>query len=820
MRRPLVNLCLAFMIGILLAEMGLPDSLALAAGLLLALYVLGFSLPHSTHPKNWLFAVLLALVALLGNLRMGWITSEYTHDLEVMAGKEIPHPAIVSGILAEEFTRTAGNHWSTRLKDPALWDGTHWCVLPGGVEILAITQTQPLGKPGQWVEFSGKWKAVDAPGIPGEIDSRHWGLSRNIVGMIYSSHSPRRCIEPSVLSFADQLRRLRSTWRSHIRGWMFERLPHDAAGLTLAMTTGERGFMDSRMRQDLLTSGLLHLTAISGLNVTIALLVLPMFLKVFGIPRHTRALAGIPLALLLFFLVGDQVSVMRATLMGITAMLGIWLDRQGDGLNFLAGAGLVILSIDPTELFQAGFLMSFMTVALLLAANHGEWSIISWRMRFDKYLQKWIPPTFPVFSGTVHVVERLMGGLWISFLATLAVAPISALYFHSISWKGIFANLAAVPLAEMLTVFGILVAFGIGWIPGIGWVAAQILSWTSWLLICWVEWVASWPFGFHRVYSPDLVQWVALAGIFPVLVYPWRPLRSGRFKARLALLLLLLAATWWPCFTTSKTMKVHFFDIGQGDACLIEFPGGENLLVDTGPPLESSDGTSPLVKALLELGVHRLEGVVLSHPEQDHAGGLTNILETIPVDCLYASGDVNESPEFRAMAEALAASSIPFERILSGDTIQGIQDATITVLHPSPEDLKYQSGTRNDRSIVLKVECRGLSLLLTGDIGADHEMDLVEKGHSLIADVLKVPHHGSAYSSSEKFLQAVQPSVSIISCGENRFGHPSPETLQRLEKQGSRVFVTRYDGTVHLEWDGSDLNVFTWKNREARTSLK
>lgn len=820
MRRPLVSLCLVYMIGILLAEMGVPHVWVFAAGMSLVLYLLGFSLVRSTYPKNWLVMILLFLVVVLGFLRMDSISATYRQHLESVAGKEFPQPAIVSGFLRAEFTQTSPKHWNTTLKGPALWDGKSWCALPGDNEILAITHTLPLGKAGQWVEISGKWKPMIAPGIPGEIDSRLWGQSRNVIGVVYTSHSPRRIVEGTELSIADQARRLRAEWRSSIQDWLFTRLPREAGGLTLAMTTGERGLMEPQLRHDLLTTGLLHLTAISGLNVTIVLLILPLILKVLGFPRHLRALAGIPLALLLLFLVGDQVSVVRATLMGIALMLGIWLDYPGDGLNFLAGAGLGILVFNPTELFQPGFLMSFLTVALLLIGNRGSLSIFSWRMKIDKHLQRWMPPTIPLVQGTVHLVERVLGGLWISFLATLAVAPVSALFFHSISWKGIFANLVAVPLAEVLTIFGILVAIGLGWVPGLGWLFAQILSWTSWLLVGWIEWVASWPFGFHRVYSPDLAQWIALAGIFPALVYPWQSLRNGRFKFRLTLLFLLLIATWSPQLRLPQPLRLYFLDVGQGDACLIRFPGGENLLIDTGPPGDSSDGTSPLSKALLELGVQRLDGVVLSHPELDHAGDLKNIIQTIPVGHIYASGDVNETPEYRSLAEYLTSSRIPCERILAGDTLHGIRDATITVLHPSPEDVKYQIGSRNDRSVVLHVEYNRLTILLAGDIGTDHEMDLVEKGYPLKADILKVPHHGSAYSSCESFLQSVQPAVSIISCGENQFGHPSNETIDRLEKEGSRVFTTRYDGTVHLEWDGNNLAIYTWKNHGARISMK
>jgi competence protein ComEC len=170
---------------------------------------------------------------------------------------------------------------------------------------------------------------------------------------------------------------------------------------------------------------------------------------------------------------------------------------------------------------------------------------------------------------------------------------------------------------------------------------------------------------------------------------------------------------------------------------------------------------------------------------------------------------VNTSQPFRNLAEVLRRKAIQPERLLSGDCLTGIENASVCVLSPYREELLCQIGGRNERSVVLLVECQGLRVLLTGDINEEVESNLVEEGCELNCDILKVAHHGSSYSSSERFLRAASPDIAVISCGENSFGHPSPPALKRLEVSGAEVLTTQEKGTVHVEWKDGVLKIHT-----------
>jgi len=249
-----------------------------------------------------------------------------------------------------------------------------------------------------------------------------------------------------------------------------------------------------------------------------------------------------------------------------------------------------------------------------------------------------------------------------------------------------------------------------------------------------------------------------------------------------------------------KKMKVHFLDVGQGDSILIQSPNGKNLLVDGSTRSAGKD----VIAYLRTHRVEKLDYVVATHPDADHIGGLLSVLNSISIKNFVDSGKVHTSQTYEKMLQLILDKNIPFTVPEVGDTIPLDDELDITVLNVGED-----SDDNNEASIVLKIEYGEVSFLLMGDADTYVEKDILERAN-VEATVLKAGHHGSDTSSSEKFIQAVKPEVTILSYGkDNSYGHPHADVKSRLERLSSQTYGTAEVGNIVVETDGEDYNVLT-----------
>lgn len=249
--------------------------------------------------------------------------------------------------------------------------------------------------------------------------------------------------------------------------------------------------------------------------------------------------------------------------------------------------------------------------------------------------------------------------------------------------------------------------------------------------------------------------------------------------------------------TAGDEMRVHFMDVGQGDSILIESPNGKTMLIDAGV----KGAGQQVVSYLKELGVNKLDKVVATHPDADHIGGLIPVLHAIPIEQFYDSGKVHTSQTFEEMLMAIDEKNIPYYVPKTGDFIEFDKDVTVKVLNANEH-----ATDNNDASIVLKVVYGNVSFLLTGDAGIALEKEMMS--NDVTATVLKAGHHGSNTSSSEDFIRAVKPEVTILSYGEdNKYGHPHAEVVNRLQAIGSNIYATADLGTITVATNGVNYTV-------------
>ncbi|KKU94229.1 MAG: internalization-related competence protein ComEC/Rec2 protein [Candidatus Jorgensenbacteria bacterium GW2011_GWA1_48_13] len=252
--------------------------------------------------------------------------------------------------------------------------------------------------------------------------------------------------------------------------------------------------------------------------------------------------------------------------------------------------------------------------------------------------------------------------------------------------------------------------------------------------------------------------------------------------------------------TEDENLRIYFLSVGQGDSELVELPGGVKVLIDGGPPNGLVSGE---LSKFLPMGDRYVDLVVMSHPQLDHFGGLIEILRNYEIGAFLTSGREGEAAAFAELEQVIEEKNIKVITLSAGDRIRYL-DSRFEILSPEPADLK--SRELNDATLVMELTNGAAKALFTGDIGADIEEKIFWKLENI--DILKVPHHGSKFSSSEKFLAAIKPAVAVVEVGKNSYGHPTKEALDRVSSVGARIFRTDLDGTLRFELSDKEIRIF------------
>lgn len=588
-----------------------------------------------------------------------------------------------------------------------------------------------------------------------------------------------------------------SHWRApidHLRRYLGQRLgeiyPQETAGLMQAMLLGDRGPVPAEVEQDFTLLGLIHLLAISGLHVGVFIACLYGVLKRIGLTREKAA--GIVILFLpgYVLLTGAGPPVIRAGVMAGLGLLAVIIRRWRDGLSFLAVAALLLLWWNPYLLFEPGFQLSFLiTYALLVGVSP---------------LSRLFP--FPW--------ERFNQLLAVTLVAQLASFPIIITHFHEYSLLSWAVNLLLVPVVSGIVIpFGLaalvlgLIHSGLAAIPAM--ISSSFLSGTIYI----AEEVATW-YQWHRSWAPPGGWWlVGYAVLCFYLFIAWTgDIIFSRVQRGLSLLLLasLIVFASFPASTKGE-VRVTFLDVGQGDAAVIETPRGQVIVVDGGgQPFfprepweqrrkESDIGEQVLVPYLKCRGIQEIDYVVMTHGDADHIEGLQALAKRFPIRYVIR----NEHPPGTALEEEIMEqlwkNGAQIYTVSAGRSWSLEPDVSWHFLNPI-EGTRGAANSSNNSSVVFLLRAFDQTLLMTGDIEEEVEERLAAEWDAPPVNVLKVAHHGSRTSSSEKWLDRIQPQVAVISAGRNnRFGHPSPEVLERLTERGIKIFRTDHQGAITLQ---------------------
>ena len=556
--------------------------------------------------------------------------------------------------------------------------------------------------------------------------------------------------------------------REGLRRSVADRRP-EPRGLVPALVLGDTSGLDSEVTENFRSTGLTHLTAVSGANLTLLLAFLLTFARWLGLQGWNLRIVGLLGVIIFVALCRTEPSVLRAAAMGLVALAALGSGTRAAGLRNLAVASMILLLFDPFLSRSVGF-----TLSVLASAG-----IVWWARRWALIINRWLP---------LIIAESIA----VPLAAQLATTPVVAAISGRVSMSGLIANALAGPFVGPATVLGFAAA-GASLISG---VLAAVLgfgaAWSAQIII-WIAHIGSQLPGseWQLPVTPLILTWLGVSSLVLglsmafVLARPWLALLLAGI-----LIICLCGAPRQPGWPPSDWLLVAC-DVGQGDGLAIRTGRSSAVVVDSGPAPAAMRG------CLDRLGIRQVPLLIITHFHADHVDGLMGVLQHRRIGQVWVSPLAPPAPLMSIVRGHAARREIPVSAPLAG-TRARVGQAELQVLGPVDHVAADQddSSKQNDSSLVIMVTTAGLRLLLTGDVEPPGQQAILRAGANLQADVLKIPHHGSA-QQDPGFIAASNARLAISSAGsENDYGHPAPRTVQLVRSLGMTLLRTDQNGSI------------------------
>lgn len=591
-----------------------------------------------------------------------------------------------------------------------------------------------------------------------------------------------------------------------------------------AVLLGERGVIPEEINETFARTGTAHILAISGLHIGIvAVLSYRLFrwffsrseylLLAINVPKFSAFLSLFPI----FFyslIAGMGVSVQRALIMAGAYIIALLLNREKNLYQTIALAAFLILVFNPPALFEVSFQLSFVSVLgiVFFAPKLLSFFVFPKNSLSEKTTAPWWE----------KLKQQLLMVTVATLSATLTTSPLTARYFHMISFSGVIANLLIVPLVGFLVVvIGLAGIFFTFFSPVIAGGLFSIAGFLANLSIKLTNLISNLPIAALLVPPPSIAT-VFFFYLFIFSFFWWKLYHQAKLIFFVSLGGLLITSFYYPCRNLfSQKLKVVFIDVGQGDSTLVCFPGGKTMLIDGGgfPNQDFDTGKNIVAPLLLNQGVRRIDFLVLTHPHPDHYRGLKFIAKNFSIGEYWSNGDEVEEPPFRDLQKILVKRKIK-TKVLNYNHPPILIDRgiKIEILYPPPHSGKTKRVTDsllNNNSLVMRIGYKNIHFLFCGDIEKNAEEKILARKRELSSQVIKVAHHGSLTSSSFAFVDKVNPQIAICSVGfNNLFKLPHPQVIQRFQSRGCKIFQTDQVGAIFITTNGNNLAVKTFSNNQ------
>lgn len=652
---------------------------------------------------------------------------------------------------------------------------------------------------GMHVRLEGMLVLPEIPRNPGQFNRRIYESGKKIDFYLEN---------PTVLEVKEQrsgVREVVEIWKTEMMNRCEKIYPDAEASILEAMLFGEKRELSGDIKELYQAAGISHVLVISGLHISLLALAVAGILRRLGFPMPVWVILSVGVLAGYGILIGQPTTAVRALLMFFVLQGARLLGRSYDLLSALAFAGILMLLDNPDLILDGGCRLSFCAVIGV------GWYVSEKNKIFRSIGEKEKRKNRGKGgkgSNAGAILENIRAG-WYLWLFTL---PVMLDTFYQVSVVGILWNLVAIPLLPVIIASGGLGVVLAGWNIFLGSLAGSPAYGMLQLYQEIGNISEKLPVG---MWTPGQPSKPVIAGYYLViflLVLVEKQLikREKRWKIRkifpgmelcsMLLLLLLMAHPW------QQREKITFLDVGQGDASLLQ-SGGQTLLLDGGSTSQKNVGIYVILPYIKQQGISCLEAVVLTHTDQDHINGVTEVLEEgkkgwLTVKNLmypYWMEGTEQGKQLKKLAEEAGASC---RKIRAGDRLT-IGKAEAVVLYPKEQE---KIAEPNAGSLVLFWKWEGVRAMFTGDLPEEKERELLQNLPA--CEILQVGHHGSATSTCREFLEQVQPSLAVISCAmKNRYGHPSPDTVDRLKKTGCEIRYTMRSGAITIRKRGREILV-------------
>jgi competence protein ComEC len=725
--------------------------------------------------------------------------------------------------------------------------------------VSGLLRVTVVGEPpninmGDKIHFYARMRSITNFKNPGGFDYKRYMVFKGILATAYVRADNLRIIKKSrPTGMLAAVNRVRSQF-AHLVG---KAGSPEVQGVLKALIIGDRTQIFDTTRQAFNRAGVAHLLAISGLHVGIVATVAFAFFNWLtgwnkallrrAWTRKSAALISLVPVITYGMVAGLSPSTQRAVLMVSVFLMTFLLSKEQDSTNTLALAALVILMADPPALFSISFQLSFTTVFAIIYGFSAIQNL--------GFLQ----PVPENRSWPERMGFRLVAFFWVSLFAIGGSLPLVAFYFNQISLVGLAANFLVVPLVGFIAIPLGLAAFFLTPLSttlALGCLKAGSVSLAGALDI--IKFFAHLPFAAVKTITPSILEvvcyyilgWAVLNLIRPSPSYSAKvkvgmPDDAGSTKtgngsiaprlaaaggarrlpsrkwARIGLILTLLILAADSCYWLYQRfwhpdLRVTIIDVGNGSAALLEIPGGRTIMIDGGGFSDhaSFDVGSRIIAPLLwQKKIMTVDLLILSHPNSDHLNGLIYLADHFNVKSLWSNGEPRSTKGYRKLMQVCDRRGIHLPAYADMDHEYRLGGVHLELLYPPRDFLDRQEPghwrNSNNNSLVVKVAFADTSFLFPGDIMAAAEEELMSLADDRLAStVLIVPHHGSRSSSSQQFIQEVNPQAVVVSCGRNsRFKFPHHEVLDRYRDLGADIFRTDINGAVQLTSDGQHVMV-------------
>lgn len=616
--------------------------------------------------------------------------------------------------------------------------------------------------------------------------------------MIYGTIKPLSEIQVIEKQKVNAISKITNNIKCNIIEEVNDNLSIDASSVFLGILLGEKSQITDEINSYFREGNMAHILAVSGAHVSYVMLIISILLGKFN--KKFYLICTIIILVFFMILTNFAPSVVRACIMAIIALIAKLIYRKSDVYNNLGISALIILLHNPYTILNIGFQLTYLGTLGIIMLNknvlHNVGAFIA-RPCVDKRL----------YHKINKFKKFIVNSILISLSVQILIAPIILFNFNMLSYNFLISTIIATPIFSGIMLVGIFTLI----LDPLKKICFPILQILLDSLIFISKFIASFPFSKIILSTPKVIWIFSYYIVVLVILFSKNSLTLRILKYRekintilkklVAVILAICIIFEFVQFFNNRDLRIFFIDVGQGDSTLIITPKNKVILIDGGGSLDKNYdvGKSVLVPYLLDREISKIDYIIVSHFDNDHVGGLMYVLKTLKVKNILISKQSEDSKEYKEFMELAKKERIKIIIVKQGDSIKIEKDITFNILYPAS---KLEFDDLNNNSIVTKMIYKDFSILFTGDIEMEAEDKILKKYNqdTLKSTVLKVAHHGSKTSTTEEFINSVNPKITLIGVGKNNnFGHPNEEVLDRIENSGAKIYRTDEAGEISLK---------------------